>query len=324
MHRQGRVRHRAEQRGGVGVVRLGQQLFGPTALDDPTAVHHIQLLAGPADHSQVVGDQHQPDAPGLPQVGQHPEHLRLDRDVQRRGRLVRQDQRRLGGQRDRDADPLPHPAGHLVRVGPVALLRVADPHLGQQVQRAGPGCGFGHPQPAGRHLGHLVTDPHRGVQRGERVLEDHRQRAGQVLAAPGRRQPGDVHPGDHDGAAGDPGRRGQQVHDRPQGQALAGAGLPHQADRLAGRRRERHLPDGVQDPARQRDLHLEVTNLQQGGHRRSLRCTKPSAISASDSPVITTARPGTAARYHLVKMKACPSWIIEPQSGVGWGTPSPR
>jgi len=41
-------------------------------------------------------------------------------------------------------------------------------------------------------------------------------------------------------------------------------------------------------------------------------------------PVTTTASPGTAARYHLVRMNACPSWIIDPQSGVGAGTPRPR
>ena len=49
--------------------------------------------------------------------------LRLDRHVERRGRLVGDDQLRLGRQRERDDDALAHAAGELVRVLVDALLR---------------------------------------------------------------------------------------------------------------------------------------------------------------------------------------------------------
>ena len=62
-------------------------------------------------------------------AGEHAEDLGLDRHVERGGRLVGEDQPRLGGQRDRDADPLAHAAGQLVRVQLGNGARVGDPDL---------------------------------------------------------------------------------------------------------------------------------------------------------------------------------------------------
>ena len=50
------------------------------------------------------------------QVAEQVEHLSLDRDVERRDRLVADDQLRRERERTRDADPLALPAGELVRV----------------------------------------------------------------------------------------------------------------------------------------------------------------------------------------------------------------
>ena len=51
-----------------------------------------------------------------PQRLQQVQDLRLDRDVERRGRLVEQQDRRLEDQRARDGDALALAAGELVRV----------------------------------------------------------------------------------------------------------------------------------------------------------------------------------------------------------------
>ncbi len=61
----------------------------------------------------------------------------LDGDVERGGRLVGHQQPRLGGQRDRDRDALPHAAGELPRVGAQRLLRVGDAHRVQQLAPPG-------------------------------------------------------------------------------------------------------------------------------------------------------------------------------------------
>ena len=68
------------------------------------------------DDRQVVGDEQvgQPE-PG-PQVGQQVEDLGLDRHVERRDRLVADDELRLDRERPGDPDALALAAGELVRV----------------------------------------------------------------------------------------------------------------------------------------------------------------------------------------------------------------
>ena len=103
------------------------------------------------------------------QVDQQIDHLRLDRDVERRDRLVAHDQARPERQRPRDADALPLSAGELMRivlhlVGPQADLReqFGDPFL---LRAAG-----GEPVHAER-LADDVARGHARVERGERILE---------------------------------------------------------------------------------------------------------------------------------------------------------
>ena len=56
------------------------------------------------------------------------ENLRLNRNVQRRGRLVGDEKLWVAGQRDGDDDPLLHPARKLVGIFAEPLARDAD-HL---------------------------------------------------------------------------------------------------------------------------------------------------------------------------------------------------
>ena len=54
------------------------------------------------------------------------EDLALDRDVERRQRLVGDDQRRLRGERPRDGDALALAAGEFVRIAVQRIRRQAD------------------------------------------------------------------------------------------------------------------------------------------------------------------------------------------------------
>ena len=79
-----------------------------------------------ADDAQVVGDE-QVGQPHLAlQLQQQVDDLRLDGDVQRRHRLVGDDQLRLQGQRPRDADALPLAARELVRIAAGGVPGHAD------------------------------------------------------------------------------------------------------------------------------------------------------------------------------------------------------
>ena len=86
------------------------------------ALHHRHLVGDVLDDADVVRDEQVSDAELALQLAQQVEDLRLHRHVERRGRLVADDQPRLHRQRARDRDALALAAGELVRI---ALQRIA-------------------------------------------------------------------------------------------------------------------------------------------------------------------------------------------------------
>jgi hypothetical protein len=95
-----------------------------------------------------------------------------------------------------------------------------------------------------QHLGHLETDRDDRVERGQRVLEDHRD----VLAAPVPHvvvgQCEQVGALVVDGAGDLVAALGEQPHDRQRGHRLAASGLADQTDGLSGAHREAHTVHG--------------------------------------------------------------------------------
>ena len=132
---------------------------------------------------QVVGDEDQREAELALQFAQQVEHLRLDRDVECRHRLVGDQQPRFQRERPRHADPLALAAGELVGVAVVVLGVQAD-RLEQLLD--GP---FALPvslqQAVDRErLGDDRAHRLARVQRRVGVLEDHPDLAPQLLQAP--------------------------------------------------------------------------------------------------------------------------------------------
>ena len=124
-----------------------------------------------AHDAQVVRDEHVAQTALALQVAQQVHDLALHRDIERRHRFIADDQRRIERQRAGDADPLPLPARHLMRVA-VGEIRV-EPAQRQQLV---------HPRIAPRRIGLDPVHHHRlaedradllaRVQRAVRVLED--------------------------------------------------------------------------------------------------------------------------------------------------------
>ncbi|WP_203236392.1 hypothetical protein [Methylobacterium crusticola] len=79
---------------------------------------------------QIVADEQDGEPELAAQVGEEVHHLRLDRHVERRDRLVRDDEIRSGGERPGDRDTLTLPAGELVREA--ARLVWTQPDLREQ------------------------------------------------------------------------------------------------------------------------------------------------------------------------------------------------
>ena len=89
------------------------------ALDDAAEIHHRDAVGDVLHHREVVRDEDigEPEPPL--QVAQQIEDLRADRDVERRDRLVADDQLRLDRERARDGDALALAAGEFVRIARV-------------------------------------------------------------------------------------------------------------------------------------------------------------------------------------------------------------
>ena len=107
------------------------------------------------------------------QIEQQAQHLRLHGDVERGGRLVRDQDLGPAGQRHRDHRALAHAAGEFVRIGADAARRIGDADLPQQLDGAvarvlGAGAFV-----KAHAFGDLVADAHDGIEVRARVLEDH-------------------------------------------------------------------------------------------------------------------------------------------------------
>ncbi len=183
------------------------ELVDGGGLDDPARVHHRDGVGDIGDHPEVMGDQDQAHGEFALQFREQVHHLRLDGDVQRRDRLVRDDQVGAEGQRHRDHDALAHSAGELVRIAAHPLPGRGDADPLHQLQGPAAGLLTGHPLVDLEHLPELRTDGEDRVQRGQCVLEDHRHLRAAEPAPLVLAQGEQIAPLEDDLAAGDEPRR---------------------------------------------------------------------------------------------------------------------
>ena len=136
------LRQRPEQRLGVRVLGPVEEVERQRVLDDLAGVHHDDVVCRLGDDAHVVGDDDHRHVVALAQVFEDVEDLRLDGHVERRRRLVGDQQLRVAGEGDRDHHALPHPAREPVRIVVEALRGLRNPHLLQELDRALPGRGL--------------------------------------------------------------------------------------------------------------------------------------------------------------------------------------
>ena len=159
-----------QQRFGIRVLRIIVQLLGLGHLDQIADVHHRHPVGDMLDHAQIVGDEQIGEIELLLQLLQQVQHLSLDRDIQRRDRLVADDQFRVQRQRAGDPDPLALAAAKCVGI----TRSVLGPQAHHCEQLSHP---VAERLPAGHLVDHqrLADDPpygHARVERREGILED--------------------------------------------------------------------------------------------------------------------------------------------------------
>jgi hypothetical protein len=210
-----------------------EHLLGLAELDDLAVAHHADPVGHLGHHPEVMGDEHHRHAVAALQVEDQLEDLGLGGDVQRRGRLIGDQQLRLQRQGHGDHHPLALAPGELEGVGADRLLGLRDADLDEQVQGLGLALPVVQLAVGLEDLADLGTDPHQRVQGGHRLLEDHADAQAaqfavlllgegqQVLAIEERLAAHRTYP------------LGQQAHDGIGRHGLAGAGFADHAEDLA-------------------------------------------------------------------------------------------
>ena len=212
--RLGELRNRLEQRLRIRVARLFEQRARRRLLDDPARVHHGDVVGATGDDAEVVGDQHHRHESLALLLLQQIEDLRLHRDVERGRRLVGEQQLRAAREGNRDHDALAHATRELMRVLTHAARGFGNADGSQQRDRGLVGVVLRHVEMDPQRFRDLLADPHHGVERRHRVLEDHRHLRAPELAHHVARCFSDLAPLEPDAPLPhDVGR--QQAHDRP-------------------------------------------------------------------------------------------------------------
>ena len=228
------------------------------------------------------------------------EDLRLDGDVERGGRLVGDDERRVHDERHRDHHALAHAAGELVRILARALRRARGCRRARASRPRAPtrrACDM--PRVHARDLGDLVADGEDRVERGHRLLEDHRDAVAADRAACSRSSsveqvacprtrcalPGSMRPG------GRMRRRSESAVTR-----LAAARLADEADRLAGPdARTTRRPPRARRRCRCRS-RCGGSSIASSGRRHASEAKSASVVVAGKLPGVERIAQGVAER----------------------------
>ena len=105
-----------QQRLRIGVAGLDEQAFDRPLLQYRASVHDVHPVAKFGDDSEFVGDEEDGGAVSVPDLAQQLEHLRLNCNVERRGRLVSDEEFRLQRKPHGNHSTLLHATGELMRV----------------------------------------------------------------------------------------------------------------------------------------------------------------------------------------------------------------
>ena len=138
-----------------------------------TGIHHHHPVRSFGNHAQIMGDQHDGCTHSAVEFHHQLENLRLDGHIQRRGRLIGNQQLGVARQGHRNHHPLAHAARELVRVVVHAALRIGDAHQAQHLSSTGHGCRPRQTLVNAHRLSNLRTHGMYRVERGHGLLEHH-------------------------------------------------------------------------------------------------------------------------------------------------------
>ena len=263
--------HGGQQRPGVGMTGVEEDLVRHADLDDLAGIHDRHAIRHVGHNAQVVSDVDDGHVLLALQLADQLQDLSLDGHVQRGSGLVADQNLRVASHGDGDDDALTHAAGELMGILVVAALGVRDAHQFQQLDGLVTGSLAVDVLVQLDSFADLHADLLQGVQAGHGVLGNH----GDLLAADGTPlglggELGQVLAVVHDVAAGHLAVLVQHTHEGLGEHGLTGAGLTHDGEGFAVVQVQGAAADGLQLLAAQGELHLHVTGGQDGLGRQYL------------------------------------------------------
>jgi hypothetical protein len=244
------------------VLRVREELPDGGLLRLAPGIHDHDPVGEIRDDAEIVGDQDDRGSEPRAQLPEQIEDAGLDRDVERRCRLVGDQDLGVAGKRHRDHHALAHTARELVGVLVDATARVGDVNEVEQLDDAFLCLASRETQVLAQHLLDLVPDPEHRVQRGHRLLEDERNLAAADLPELRARRAEQLLAVELDAARDRRGLR-EQPQDRERGHAFPAAGLADDPQHLTLGELERHPVDRVNGPFVAVEADREVPDLEQ-------------------------------------------------------------
>ena len=246
------------------MARPAQHVLGQAFLDHAAVLHHHHAVGDLGHDAEVMGDEQHAGVAPLAQLLDQFQDLRLRGDVERRGRLVRDEQHGIQHERRRDHDPLALAAGELMRIDVDQAVRLGQAHGLHHLEHALAPRSVVLIGVDGEHLGDLVADTHHRIERRHRLLEDHRHAVAAHPPQLARRLRQEIVALEQDTAGHGRELARQQAHDGVRGDRLARSGLADDADDLAGLNRERDLLDRILAVRALRQLHRQAVDFEHG------------------------------------------------------------
>jgi hypothetical protein len=142
-------------------------------------------------------------------------------------------------------------------IGVMGAGGIGDLHAAQQRDRVLAQLRARQVRVAAQHVLDLAAHRPDRIQRGPRILEDHRQLAAAVLA---ERASQEVEAPEHGAAARHAGRRVEDAEDGERGDRLARPALPDEPDRLATLHSERHPVQRAHGPVARPELDRQAVD----------------------------------------------------------------
>ncbi len=156
------------------MLRVVENRGGVALFDNRTVLHDRDAVRNLRHHAEIVRDEQNRRLLALLQIPDQGQDLRLRGNVERGGGFVRDQESRIERKRHRDHGALALATRQFMRIGARGGFRIGDAHVFEQRQHPGADRGAGQVGMDRKHLADLIADAAQRIERGHRLLEDHR------------------------------------------------------------------------------------------------------------------------------------------------------